>query len=278
MDDVAPFGTYAPTGFVRWAVATARRLPDSWAARRLVIVIRRLVAARLRGSPVDAEALGARMRLHPYNNVCEKRMLFMPSTFDPRELELLSDRLRPGFIFIDVGANVGAYSLFVASRAGPSARILAIEPQPRIFDRLIQNIRLNAFANIKAIDCALADKPGDLTLFVDGRNSGESSVKIVAAGNASPIRVTARTLLDVALEEGFPRIDAAKLDVEGAEDLVLGPFLAEAPERLHPALLVIENGDGRWQADLPGLLRGSGYREIARTRLNLVFEKAGRTG
>jgi FkbM family methyltransferase len=274
MDDAAPFGTYAPQGLVRWAVETARKLPDSWAARRLVILLRRVATGRLGGGPVDVEALGARMRLHPYNNICEKKMLFTPATFDSEELALLAARLRDGFVFVDVGANIGAYSLFVAARTGPSARILAIEPQPNVYDRLVRNIRLNQFATIKATDCAVADKTGDLTLFLDPRNSGESSVKVVTSDGAMGIRVPAKTLLALALEEGFERIDAVKLDVEGAEDLILEPFFAEAPESLHPSLLIIEDGSPQWQIDLPALLTRHGYRLLAKTRLNYVFERS----
>jgi FkbM family methyltransferase len=277
MNEARSFGAFAPSGFVRWATDTTRSWPDGWLTRRCVILIRRLVASRLRGQPVDVEALGARMRLYPYNNVCEKRMLFTPQSFDPEELGFIAARIeakRPeGFVFIDVGANIGAYSLFVAAKAGPGARILAIEPQPAIFDRLVGNIGLNAFATVKALDCAVADRAGEVTLFIDSRNSGESSVKIVASGAATPIRVPAKTLLALVREEGIGRIDAMKLDVEGAEDIVLGPFLREAPNSLRPGLLIVENAVGRWQIDLPGLLAASGYREIARTRLNLVFER-----
>ena len=273
MDEAPPFGTYAPHGFVRWAVEFTRRLPDTWLARRCVIVLRRLVASRLRGRPVDIEALGARMRVHPYNNVCEKRMLFTPATFDPQELATLRARIAPGFVFLDIGANIGAYSLFVAALAGQGSRIVAVEPQPKIYDRLVQNVRLNGFFNVKALDCAVADKTGEVTLFLDARNSGESSVKIVASGTASPIRVASKTLLDLARDERLERIDALKLDVEGAEDLILEPFFKDAPSSLHPALLVLENGEGRWQVDLPGLLARHGYRQLARTRLNLVFER-----
>lgn len=278
MDEARPFGTYAPSGFVRWAMERTRSMPDRWLTRRFVILIRRLVAARLGGSPVDVEALGARMRLHPYNNICEKRMLFTPQSFDPEELALIEARLCPGYVFIDVGANVGAYSLFVASKGGPTARILAIEPQPAIFDRLVHNIRLNAFATVKALDCAVADRAGEVTLFIDSRNSGESSVKIVASGGATPIRVPAKTLLALIREEGLTRIDGMKLDVEGAEDIVLGPFFREAPASLRPKLLILENGVGQWQIDLLGLLAEMGYRVLARTRLNLVLERDDPTG
>ena len=273
MDNAAPFGAYEPTGWARRAIRTTRRLPDNWLARRLVIVLRRLALAALDGAPVDIDALGVRMRLRPYNNICEKRMLFSPQTFDPEELAILSGAMREGFVFIDIGANVGAYSLFVARRAGPSARVLAIEPQPDIFERLTYNIRLNELSTIKALDCAVADKDGDVTLFLDPRNSGESSVKVIATGGARTLRLPARTLLDLVTGEGYSRLDAVKLDVEGAEDLILEPFLADAPEHLLPSLLIIEDGRRQWQTDLVARLAEKGYGVRARTRLNLVFER-----
>ena len=273
MDEVEPFGTYAPKGFVRRVIEATRTFPNTWLGRRGVILLRRPAMAALHGRPVDVEALGVRVRVRPNNNICEKRLLFAPATFDALELSILEKRIRPGFTFIDVGANVGAYSLFVAGRADTSARILAIEPQPAIYDRLVANIRLNGFATIKAMDCAVADRTGELTLFIDAKNSGESSVKIVAAGGAEPIRVTAKRLLDIVREEGFRSLDAVKLDVEGAEDLILDPFFADAPESLYPSLLIVENGAGRWQIDLPDLLDRYGYRKLAETRLNLVFER-----
>jgi len=274
MIDAEPYGAYAPRGLVRRAMETTRALPHSWVNRRVTNVIRKIALSKLKGAPVDLEALGFRMRVRPERNICEKRMMFAPHTFDPDELKLITERLRPGFTFVDIGANVGAYSLFVASRAGPTARILAVEPQPDIFDRLIFNIRLNAFATIKALACAVADKAGELTLFVDGANSGESSVKIVGLSDGDQLRVRACTLLDLLTEEGFEAVDAMKLDVEGAEDLILEPFLAQAPDGLCPSLLILENARRQWQVDLPALLAARGYREIARTRLNLVYERA----
>ena len=82
------------------------------------------------------------------------------------------------------------------------------------------------------------------------------------------------TLLDLLHREGLTRVNAVKLDVEGAEDLILEPFLREAPATLLPRILLIENGTGQWQLDLPQHLEGFGYREISRSRLNLMFERA----
>lgn len=273
MSEAASYGTFAPQGAVNWAIRLTRALPDGWLARRVVMVVRRLVRLRLGDAPVDVDALGFRMRLRPYNNICEKRMLFTPASFDPRELALIASRFHDRYTFIDIGANVGAYALFVASRTGPAARILAIEPQPAIFERLIYNVRLNGFATIKAVDCAVAEKPGEVTLFLDPNNAGESSVKVVSSSRATPVRIAAKTLLGLLVSEGYERIDAIKLDVEGAEDLILEPFLANAPPALLPDLFILEDGSGRWQLDIEDLLRRSGYRLLERTRLNLVYER-----
>ena len=275
MTDVPPYGTYAPAGLVAAITRHTGRIPaESWHGRRLALFLRRLGISLLRGRPLDVERYGARMRLHPYNNNCEKKVLFTPQFFDPAERAILKEHLRPGCTFIDIGANIGAYSLFVAAFAGPSARIVAVEPQPDIFDKLSYNIGLNPFHTVKAVACAVADKAGELTLFVDPRNRGESSLKIVGTNEGAQIRVPAVTLLDLVRGEGLTRIDAIKLDVEGAEDLILEPFLREAPPALLPGLILVENGTDQWQLDLPKLLEGHGYRERARTRLNLVFERA----
>ncbi|NEU11415.1 FkbM family methyltransferase [Methylobacterium sp. BTF04] len=274
MKDTQPYGTYAPTGLVaRIAERTGRISNRTWGGRRLALFLRRLGISLLRGKPLDVERFGARMRLHPYNNNCEKKVLFTPQFFDPEEFAFLKARLAAGCTFLDIGANIGAYALFVAALAGPRARILAVEPQPDVFDRLTYNIAQNPFGTVKAVACAVADKAGELTLFVDPRNRGESSLKIVGTNEGARIRVPAVTLLELARSEGIARIDAMKLDVEGAEDLILEPFLREAPTSLHPNLLIVEDGTDQWQIDLAALLEQHGYRRILQTRLNLIFER-----
>ena len=269
-----PFGSFAPTGTVSTLLKLTRSLPDSWLGKRLAFTLRRLAVMRLQGNPVDTSALGARMRLFPYNNVCEKRILFTPQYFDAEERAVIEARMKDGFHFVDIGANIGGYALFVAGIAGQSARILALEPQPNIFERLAYNIGLNPFGTVKAIACAVADKDGELTLFVDKNNSGESSVKIVSGvPGASNIRVPAKRLMTLLAEENFKRIDAIKLDVEGAEDLILETFFKDAPQDLWPKLLLIERGGTRWSIDVPTLLRKSGYQLIATTRNNQIYER-----
>ncbi|MGF9761490.1 FkbM family methyltransferase [Microvirga sp. 0TCS3.31] len=275
MNDTRPFGDFAPSGLTRWVIDRTRGLPEGWAGRRLALMLRHLAMKMLKGPPLDLETFGVRMRLYPHKNVCERRLLFTPQYFDADELKILSSHIKEGFTFIDVGSNVGWYALFLAREAGSavSTRILAVEPQPEIFDRLIYNIRQNPFATIKAVDCAVADKTGELTLFLDPLNRGEASLKIVNSSQTDAIRVPAVTLLELLSREGLTHVDAIKLDVEGAEDLVLGPFFRDAPASLYPSVFIVANVPERWQADVVGLLSGKGYRQILETKMNLVFER-----
>ncbi len=273
-NDLSVFGRYRPHGAVARLLTLTRAASMSWAGMRRAFFLRSMAIRALRGQPLDVEAFGARMRLYPYNNVCEKRILFTPQYFNPAEFHLLQDRIEPDFVFLDVGANIGGYSLFVAACAGPRARILAIEPQPDIFERLVYNIRQNPFATIKAIDCAVADLDTEITLFVDPDNRGETSMRIINSDvEGIQIRVPAKALASIVAEERFARIDAMKLNVEGAEDLILEPYFREMPERLWPALLLIEFIPQRWTTDLPALLAKIGYREVLRTRHKAAFER-----
>jgi FkbM family methyltransferase len=267
------FGAYKATGLVQWILDQTRSASRGWLSERMVFFLRRLAIGKLAGRPVDTEALGARMRLHPYRNVCEKRILFTPQFFDAPELATLKKRITDDFVFLDIGANIGGYTLFVAANAGSNARILAIEPQPDIYARLVYNLRLNDFPMVKALACAVADKDGELTMFVDSANQGESSVKVMTGTSmAGSIQVPATRLLTLIQQEGFTHVDAAKLDTEGAEDLILETFFRESPEKLWPRLIIIERGNNRWHVDLPALLTEKGYLVIEETRNNLIYE------
>ncbi len=274
-NDLSAFGRYRPQGAIAKLLDLTRGLPSSWAGRRWAYFLRSLAMKAMKGRPLDVEALGARMRLYPYNNLCEKRILFTPQYFDPAELDLLRARITPDFSFIDICANIGGYSLFAAAVAGPRARILAIEPQPEIFERLIYNIEQNPFATIKAIACAVADQDSEITLFIDTENRGESSICIINSDALTEqVRVTGKALLSIVSEEGFERIDAIKLDVEGAEDLILEPFFRDAPKSLWPGLIFLEYAPERWSIDLAPFLIERGYTSILETRRKACFQKA----
>jgi FkbM family methyltransferase len=271
-----PFGAFAPRPLQASLMALGQRMPDGWAGRRGASFIRSLLK-RISDVPVDAVRLGARMRLHPRGNASEKRLMVSPQFFDPRELDLLQSILKPGFVFVDIGANAGAYTLFVASRSGSSARIVAVEPHPGARERLQCNLALNGFHWVSVAPVALGDAPGQIDLHINERNMGSTSANAQWEPDMPrrAISVRCETLLDLVRSHGLERIDAIKADVEGFEDRILLPFFEAAPAALRPRLLIVEDGRKAWQRDLPGELAALGYGVVLATGGNLVFERTG---
>lgn len=268
------FGRYAPNLFQSAILRMTRALPDTWLGRRASFALRRLVVMFLR-HPLDVEVFGRRMRLYPFNNVTEKRVLFTPQFFDPAERKLLADFAGDGMVFLDIGANIGAYTMFVAGLGLKNARLIAIEPQPDLFERLTTNISLNSDQPVKAIACAISDKDGEMTMFVHARNKGQSSVRILGWENeeGESLRVATTTLLGLLRGEGLTRLDAVKIDVEGAEDLILAPFFRDAPQSVWPRMIIIENAPERWHIDCIELCRDLGYTLVLKTKLNVIMRR-----
>ena len=251
-----------------------RAASPRWLGQRRAYLLRSLGIAALRGRPLDLAPLGAKMRLHPADNNAEKRLAFTPQYFEPAERAYLSAHMRDDIVFVDVGADVGGYALFVAAQAGPRARILAIEPQPDIFDRLVFNIHENGFSTVKALACAVSDADGPVTLFINPQNRGESSMRLVNAhAKGQQLTVQGRSLAALLAEEDLPRIDAMKLDIEGAEDLVLEPFLRDVDPGLWPRILIVEEAPNRWGVDLHALLAARGYADVQRTGPNVIYRR-----
>jgi hypothetical protein len=88
------------------------------------------------------------------------------------------------------------------------------------------------------------------------------------------VSVLCKTLTAVLTEAGITAVDALKIDVEGAEDLVLAPFLRDAPQHLLPELVLIEDTRGFWQTDVFALLERRGYTVVARSKQNVAFRRA----
>ena len=145
-------------------------MPNNWLGLRLAILLRRASTARLKHptSAIDVVRWGMRLRLHPMDNGCEKNLLFTPQMYETTELAVLSEEIAGvtaqgrKFSFVDIGANVGLFSIFVAATAGLDTQILAIEPDVENFARLLFNIQSNPGAPIRAIQIALSDEAGEL--------------------------------------------------------------------------------------------------------------------
>jgi len=277
--ETTQYGALAPGPFDRAVIALTSRVPFN--LRGLAILLRRLVTMRLAAGALDVERWGLRIRLHPRDNGCEKNLLFTPQMYEPEErVELAAEIARAdadgrAFTFIDIGANVGLFSLFVAAQAGPRARILAIEPEAGNFARLQFNIAANPGLSIRPLALALADHEGEVAVELNRRDRGGTQTRTLtaAAATASTIRAPCRSLLRVLHDEGIDRIDALKIDVEGNEDTILAPFFRAAPQSLCPRLIVIEDTRDRWSVDVFAVLAAKGYSVSSRSKLNVMLRR-----
>jgi FkbM family methyltransferase len=138
-----------------------------------------------------------------------------------RELIFLHRLLEPGMLVIDGGASCGIYTAVAARLVGPSGRVLSFEPGAEAFSALTKNIEINHLTNVRAHCAALSDTEGGAHLY--HHEHGSNSFSLGHPGNAmiDSEPVVTRTLDEVFREEDARRLGLIKLDVEGAEELVL---------------------------------------------------------
>jgi FkbM family methyltransferase len=280
LPDANEFGGLAPGVLDRSVIALTSRMPNNWLGLRLAILLRRISTMRLEhpAGALDVERWGMRLRLHPIDNGCEKNLLFTPQMYETTELAALSREIdaararERGFVFVDIGANVGLFSMFVAAAADKGAKIIAVEPESGNFERLLFNIQSNPGVPIRAIRAALSDEPGELVVERLGKDRGGTRARLANISTERDAqRVQAQTLFQLLQNERADWVDAVKIDVEGSEDRILVPFFRNAPRSLWPKLLVIEDAGGAWSIDLFSHLTATGYAIAARSKQNVIF-------
>jgi FkbM family methyltransferase len=130
-----------------------------------------------------------------------------PCAFESNERKLFCDAIKPGSVVLDVGANVGIYTLLAAKRG---ARVFAIEADPRNVKTLRHHVHLNGFDDLVTVfPVAVGDQEGTVTLFRAPGNSGHSNL----FDGIDPVQVPCRTIDSL----GLPHIDVCKMDIEGNE-------------------------------------------------------------
>jgi FkbM family methyltransferase len=139
--------------------------------------------------------------------------------WEPEETQLILEQLRRGDTVIDVGANIGWYTILASRAVGDDGLVIAFEPDPTNFELLKRNVESNGCRNVRLEQKALSNKPGSVTLFLHESNKGMHSLLSFKESEGS-IDVEAVSLYDY-LSANTRRIDFVKIDVEGAEAFVL---------------------------------------------------------
>jgi FkbM family methyltransferase len=221
------------------------------------------------GAPVLTPWLeGLTVYVYPGNET--SRAIFVAGNYEPNEFFLLAQALRPGMIFVDVGANMGLYTLFAARKVGEAGTVLAIEPSTRECERLLKNVAINSLSNVRLLQKAVSDKCSDADLLVaEDEWSGHNTLGAFAYDTPLATKEIVRTerLDDIVSQEALSRVDVIKMDVEGAEFRAL-KGAAGILERFRP-LMLLELADGALRhqgcssTEIWDFFREKGYRLFA---------------
>lgn len=180
-----------------------------WPGRRFV---RRPAVITVRGGVADGLVMGTAHASADYAQ----------GTNELPVQEAVRDRLSPGGVFYDVGANVGFFALMAARIVGEGGAVYAFEPLPRIATEARANAERNGFTNIQVIEAAVSDRDGRATLVVTGHPGGASLSEADANVDATGTVTVTTVRLDTLVESGAIRPpDVVKVDVEGVEPEVV---------------------------------------------------------
>jgi FkbM family methyltransferase len=178
---------------------------------------------------------------------------------------VVADALRSGDVFLDIGANVGFFSLLAARIVGPTGAVYAFEPVPANAARIGANARRNRFRNVHVLELAAADEDGQTNLLLAIHPGGAVLASAGAPPDAAGSVVVRTATLDGLVTSGRVRAPAVvKIDVEGAELAVLRGMAATL--RRHGPLVVCEVDAAEQETldakrcEIEAVLAEAGYR------------------
>lgn len=140
--------------------------------------------------------------------------------WEENETRWFVETVRPGDVVVDVGANVGYYTLIAGKLVGDEGRVYAFEPDPKGFELLQRNVRLNGLDNVIVEQKAVSNENGTLRLFLSEENKGDHRVYDPDGEGRASVEVDAVRLDDYfdGVEES---VDFVKIDTQGAEFAIL---------------------------------------------------------
>lgn len=135
--------------------------------------------------------------------------------FEPLETKLIDEQLREGDVVLDIGANIGYYTLLAARKVGARGRVYAFEPDPINFSLLSQNVELNGYQNVVLVNKAVGETSEDLKLYLSDVNAGDHRT-YDSDGGRRTITIPC-TSMDDYFRGRESRVDFIKMDIQGFE-------------------------------------------------------------
>lgn len=194
---------------------------------------------------LPVQVAGYTMHAHRFDRYLALWLLKLRQ-LEPYDSDLIAELCQPGMVAIDIGANLGYYTLLLAQRVGEMGKVWAFEPDPDNFASLTKNITTNYYRNIIAIPSAVGAKTEHAQLYVSTAHGGDHRIY-----NPSE---KGRAVIDIdmaALDDFFApgtRIDVIKMDIQGAEGLALAGMQRVLAENSNIILLMEFWPEGLTQA------------------------------
>jgi FkbM family methyltransferase len=161
-------------------------------------------------------AAGFRICVSPSENLG-----YLLGTTERRLQQAIRSYVSSGDTVYDIGANIGYISLALAKQVGPQGQVIAFEPIPQTFDSLSKNVALNKLSNIKVLNIAASDRAGETTIRTRDNPAESSMVWYRNDPSATEVSISTSAIDDLVRTCKIPPPDFVKIDVEGAEGLVV---------------------------------------------------------
>lgn len=173
---------------------------------------------------------------------------FIPLPLTQEEKFLMNLNLSEQTVY-DIGGYEGVFTIFFARAVGKNGRVITFEPHPTNYNKILENVKLNKFDNVKVRQIALGKERGEMTLAFRHSGLGTASLQedikkqILQERGAKAIQVKVDLLDDQIATNNIPKPDFIKIDVEGLEmDVLLG--MNETLEGYKPKLFIEVHGVG----------------------------------
>lgn len=221
----------------------------------------------LQKGPLDIYFRNCAFRIYGENNLIEYGILLNPK-YNQTDIDFLLEDSKSNSNFVDLGCNIGLYSLPLASSA-PNGTVISIDANPLMQSRLSFNANSSGIKNIQIICSAVSDKTGEGSLLIRKNDTAIVSVNEDIKGS-----IKIDKLENIIREQGLKSIYGLKIDIEGHEDKALVPFLLNVDEDLLPKRIVIEKQTKN--SDYPGCamaFKKLNYKLVSRSRNNSFYMK-----
>ena len=219
-------------------------------------LLNRLPGERITALPCGGVLEGYRMKVD-----WSRHRSFVSGSWEPTVVNAIAKVVQPGTCAVDVGAHIGFYTLLLAKLVGSHGKVFAFEPLPWNFAALSENVQINNCAQVELINKALLDHACELQANVPDGEPLPGSVSFSTPDEKKHVRAAAVSLDDFLCPSEQP-VQFMKIDVEGAESLVL-QGACKTIEENHPAMMIeVHHFDGSQPDDSPviGQLQRWGYK------------------